>query len=248
MKPQISGYELARLFEKLDQSPDVSEESIARLEIPYVGILEHDRPNLALHREVTKDPTTFADLVTWGFKRSDGKSDQEIGDVDERRRRARVAFNILYRLSGLPGLMENNTIDSLVLDHWVKDARRICQERGRRKIGDDRIGSVLANAPADSEGVWPCEPVRYVLERYHSKEMGTGFVVGKHNLRGMTSRGVFDGGSQECSLAEKFREDANRLSTRRPFTASLLRRIAESYEHEAQVMDQEAEWTDRFEA
>lgn len=61
---RLSSYELARLFEMLDQSSDVSDGVIAKLEIPYIGVLEHDRPKFALHREVTSDPSTFADLIS----------------------------------------------------------------------------------------------------------------------------------------------------------------------------------------
>ena len=246
---QIQGYDLAQLFEKLDQSPEVSEEAIAKLEIPYVSALEHERPNMALHKQVTKNPATFADLITWAFKRSDGQIDPQSGDELERQNRASIAYDILFRLRQLPGFEgEDGTVDGAVLDTWVEEVRRLCRERGREKIGDDRIGAVLANGPVGSDGVWPCESVRDILDRYHNHEMVSGFVVGKHNLRGVTSRGVFDGGALERSLADKFSQDAAKISTKWPFTAQCLRSIAQGYDREARGHDEEAEWREQFEA
>ena len=78
--------------------------------------------------------------------------------------------------------------------------------------------------------------------------MGTGFALGKRSLRGTTSRGMFDGGEQESSLAGKFRQDAGKLYARWPVTASLLHDIAKAYDYEAKVHDSEADWRDQFES
>ena len=145
-------------------------------------------------------------------------------------------------------MKDNSDVDAEALDAWVDEARRLCSERGRSEIGDDRIGGILANAPPDADGTWPCEPVRNVLERCRSEAIGVGFTTSKRNLRGVTSRGVFSGGGQERDLAGEFREDAGKLAARWPYSAQLLRRIAESYESEGQRHDEDAEWRDQFES
>ena len=88
--------------------------------------------------------------------------------------------------------------------------------------------------------------MRDVLYVYKSQSMGDGFAIGKRNLRGVTSRGVFDGGGQERALADKYLEDASKIAAKWPFTAQLLRRIAESYERERHEHDQESDWRDQF--
>jgi hypothetical protein len=107
------------------------------------------------------------------------------------------------------------------------------------------IGQVLANAPEDPDGTWPCEPVRDVFEtsprRHH---IGLGFRDGKVNLRGSTWRSPIGGGSQERALAAKFRSDADAVNVRAPFSARLLRSLAEWYEREGQDEDIEADWRD----
>ena len=40
-KLSVSGHDLAQLFDSLDQSPDLSEGVIAKLEIPFVGRIHH---------------------------------------------------------------------------------------------------------------------------------------------------------------------------------------------------------------
>ena len=243
----VDTYHIAEFFKKLDRSDDVPDDVIARLEIPYLDVLAHDRPELALHRLVVKDPSLFADVVTWAFKRADGETEESV--VDEvLNRRASVAFSALYRLRLLPGLMKDGSVDVDALSNWVSEARRMCRERDRKDIGDQQIGQVLANAPVGEDGIWPCEPVRDLLDDLGSHHIGIGFTTGKRNLRGTTSRGVFDGGEQERSLADGYRQDAKKTGARWPFTARLLRELAASYDSQARQEDQEADWSDQFES
>ena len=246
-EPHIDGFRIANLFEELDRSEDVPDEIIARLEIPYVGILEHDRPYLALHREVSKEPSLFADLVAWAFRRSDGQTD-EAADDQTRRNRSVFGYDLLWRIRTLPGLMEDGAVDAEALSAWVSEARRLCKEHSREAIGDEQIGQILANAPIGEDGIWPCEPVRDLLDDLSSPNIGAGFTIGKRNLRGVTQRGVFDGGKQEQSLTDIHREDAARIAARWPFTANLLRNLSDSYESEGRVHDQQADWSDQFES
>ena len=64
-----SNYAIAELFKKLDNNENVPDEIVARLEIPYIRMLEHDRPNMAIHREVCKNPSLFADLESFTLRR-----------------------------------------------------------------------------------------------------------------------------------------------------------------------------------
>ena len=244
---RVDPFRIAHLFEKLDQSGDVPDYLIAKLEVPYVGMLEYDRPHLALHRQVTRQPWLFADLITWAFKRSDGQAEEAVDD-QTRKRRATLAYNLVWKLRILPGLMEDESVDAESLSTWVNEARRLCKERARGDVGDQQIGQVLANAPVGKDGIWPCEPVRDLLDSLAARHVGIGFVIGKSNLRGVTSRSLFEDGQQERSLVDKYRYDADRMAARWPFTAQLLRELATGYGSEAVREDQKTDWTDQFEA
>ena len=244
--PQPDAYKIAELLGLLDQSNEVSDEIIAGLEIPYFGILGQHRPNLAIYRMVGKHPSVFADLVSWAFKRDNASGDDEVLD-EQTERRAIFGWRVLWDLDQIPGLMDDGSVDAETLTAWVKEARRLCKERDREVIGDQYIGQILAYSPAGADGVWPCEVVRDLLENLRAPEIGTGFVMEKIKSRGVTTRGVFDGGDQERVLADGFRRDAAEISARRPFTASLLRQLADGYEADARWNDDEADWRDRSE-
>ncbi len=252
-------YICTELFNRLDKFENVSDEAIARLEIPFIGMIgQHrpnlalhiigmigqHRPNLALHKEALREPSLFADLIAMVSKRADG-TDENV--ADDRTSEAQVSFSykVLSSLRGLPGQMEDGTIDLEALTAWVLEVRRFCEERDCKDVGDQQIGEVLANAPVGDDGVCPCEPVRDLLDDLPmATHIGRSFVVGKINLRSMTTRGLYDDGAQEHSLAEKYRMDAAKIAAKWPFTAKLLREIANDYDSDAHFHDVRSAWTE----
>lgn len=98
---------------------------------------------------------------------------------------------------------------------------------------------MLSHCKADSDGVWPCEPVRQVLEELASKEIGIGMLVGVHNSRGAMWRGA--GGQQERDLAAKYREWSKDTAFDSPVVSQMLEQIAQSFE-------QDASWHDNHES
>lgn len=61
------------------------------------------------------------------------------------------------------------------------------------------------------------------------------------NQRGVSSRGLTDGGEQERGLVRKYREQADAFADKWPRTAAILRRLADGYEREARQQDEESE-------
>ena len=156
-QPYIYNFGIGHLFEKLDRSDDVSDERIAQLEIPYIQIMDEWQRRPALHREVLRHPSLFADVISWPVKRSDGQLDDDI-DEEMRRNRAHAASQILQGLRGLPGMGDDGAVDVEVLDAWVNEARRLCCERDREIIGDQQIGQVLATRPSAPMAYGPANP------------------------------------------------------------------------------------------
>ena len=230
-------YSIARLFEKLDSSPQVSDSVIASLEVPYVPIISEDRKYLAISRELLKNSRIFADFITMLFTRSDGTSEFEATDDETMERNASFAYQILKNVKSIPGMQINESVDFEELSNWVSVARRICSERDRGDIGDHQIGQILSNAPAGADGIWPCEPVRDLLDELRSTELGRGFVTGRVNQRGVTSRRAGEGGDQERELVDSYRSDAMRVLVMWPFTAKLLNDVADFYDRDARLHD-----------
>ena len=86
--------------------------------------------------------------------------------------------------------------------------------------------------------LWPCEPVKDVLEEIHSEEIMRGVCTGLFNSRGAHSRGK--GGSQERVLADRYRKWADALELSHPFVHSrALMEMVRTYERDAQREDLE---------
>ena len=243
----LESYRINKLFERLDADDSVTDETIAKLEIPYIYELGFEHRRLKIYEQISQVPLLFADLICNVFKRTDGKEDEIKTETESEGQIIGLYFDMLYYNRVIPGLGEDGKVDVWELEKWVTEARRLCTERGRQIMGDQYIGQLLANAPADADGVWPCEPVRNVLDAIREREhVGIGFKIGKFNLRGVTTRSMHEGGEQEHRLAGKFREDAEKCRNIWPFTARLLRQIADDYESQAVDEDRRARSIDEF--
>ena len=240
-------YGIVQLLEKLDEADAVGDDTIARLELPFISALRHrGRPNLAVYREIAKEPSLFADLIASSYGRKDGQDDAVPG-VQPNKVTMEILAQIITGNGETPGKMDGGTINHETLSTWVDEARRLCSERGRGVVGDIYIGKLLAKSPVGADGIWPCEPVRELLDKLNSPDIGKGLVRGRTGLRGTTARGIFEGGTQEYYLADRYLKDAAATRSRWPFTASLLGQIAEWCQQMGKWQDEEADERDQFE-
>lgn len=238
-----AAHEIGELLAVLDMDDSVSDEEIAGLELPWIGLLEHHRSEFAFNRLIASDPACFAEIMCAGYGRDDDSSEQ--GEPDTVRQNfARLAREVLDEFDSLPGAQSDGSIDQERLSSWVFEARRLCQEQGLSKLGDSKIGELLSGCPADPDGLWPCAAIRDLLDLISSTSMANGFSLGKHNRRGVIGRGLDEGGEQEREHRDRFFADAARIRTAHPFTSKVLRQMAESYEDLARYQDSEAEWRD----
>ena len=112
---------------------------------------------------------------------------------------------------------------------------------GLGDIADTQIGKVLASSPNGSDGMWPAEEVRDLLEDAKSRDLEQGMVTGRYNRRGGVTRGILDGGAQEWSLVRRYHEHSRKMSARWPRASAVLDGLAEDYEREAEREDERAE-------
>lgn len=230
------GYELGLLLDYLEAN-GCATELLARYEFMFFRLLEDTREPRALFQAMGADPSLFVDLVTRVYR---GKNEprRDLGERDEAL--AQHAWWVLRHWRGLPGRREDGTVDGDHLSRWVRAARLAFTESGREDIGDEQIGQVLAASPPGTDGAWPAEPVRDIIETVGSKSIETGIHVGVANDRGVTTRGVYDGGQQERELAGRYRAWAKQTADDWPRTSRVLRGLAESYECDAQREDERA--------
>jgi len=198
---------------------------------------------------LSSDPGLFVEVLKLVF-RADGEEPGEV--TEEQKAKATRAFRLLQAWQRAPGTVEvqpaekksdgdimfdEGRVDQQQLLEWVKRARSLAAECGRLTICDLHIGEVLAHAPRDADGTWPCEPVRNLIEELQNVEIERGLQTGLYNRRG--AHCCAKGGTQERQLAEKFRGLALPVQSRWPRTAAILNRIGEQYEREGRWNDEQ---------
>ena len=206
---------------------------------------EHGIPNL--EKQIAVSPSHYVQAVAFSFKRNDGKEDPpewRITDPEHRSNAASATYSLLDRISRIPGTAEDGTVKIEDLKAWLTEVRAACARHGRAEIGDQMIGHLLAKAPAEADGTWPCRPVCEALEWMASPEVARGFSVATRNARGVHSRG--DGGDQEREIAGRYRGWAEELAYEYPYVGSVLEGIAASYDREAKWNDSDAKVRSRL--
>lgn len=246
---QLENYSIEQAFKHLSECADLTLDQKAGLEFAYLEVLARpwerrgnsNIPNL--ERYIEAHPELFVQAVVWAYKRKDGGTDPVEFQVPTDRvdDMAKRGFKLLEALHRIPGYNDLDELDPARLSKWIAAVRRASAELSRADIADLCIGKVLAHAPIGVDSVWPCEPVRQVMEEVQSEAMIRGAHTGVYNSRGVVSRSLGEGGGQERELAEKYRKWGQALQVTHPFVAStLLMGLAKTYEHQANSEDTEA--------
>ncbi len=236
-------YHLSHVFKQLHQRDDLSLEDQARVEWPYAALFDnlrrHGASPMALHRLLQKDPSFFAELITYIYKRDDRAPHPERMEIDEKsaERRMHVARDILDSWYLLPGVKEDGSIDEKELTDWITEARKKCAETVHVTGGDIQIGLILAHAPDDQDGTWPHVAVRNLIERLNNQVVEELIQNEVFNSRGVVTKNLGDGGQQERQIAERYRQMSEKVKSKWPRTAAMLRSLYRTYDHQAEGED-----------
>jgi hypothetical protein len=234
---QSPGYEVGVLLDRLE-GLGCPAEKLAGYEFAFFRLLDDYRRPRALFPAMRAEPSVFVDLVKRVY-RGRNEPRRQLDPHDQEL--AKHAWWVLEGWHELPGLLDDGTIDASHLTEWVRSARLAFADSDRGDIGDEQVGRVLSASPEGSDGIWPAEPVRELIEMIGSTRIETGLHTGIVNTRGITSRGVYDGGTQERELAARYRDWSKRTAAKWPRTSRMLRLLAESYEQDAREHDARAE-------
>ncbi|WP_086664253.1 hypothetical protein [Lentzea kentuckyensis] len=238
---QLSSDDFRRVFLLLSRHSEfVGVQRLAVLEWHLFSTLGFRAESPTLHATLSQDPAFFAELVC-GAYRSEG--DDEAADVPtspEQQRVAKRAFDILDAWRRCPGVGAAGTVETQLLEAWVREARQRLTDAARSTSGDLLIGRVLAFAPPDPDGLFPPRAVRDLLEGVRSDAIDRGLDTNIFNRRGMASRGPTEGGVGERNLAKRYRQQAAD-SLEWPRTRRIFLDLADSYERYARRIDDRAE-------
>jgi excisionase family DNA binding protein len=227
-----AAYDVGMLLDYIE-GEGISPRLIAGLEWSFFRVLERTRQPRALFRALSEDPHFFVDLVCRVYR---PKNQSRASSADERTVSvAQNAWSVLR--AWRPRLDDQNGFHTAHLISWVQKARLELAKSDRADIGDHQIGQTLSGLEEGLDGIWPPEVIRELIEDLKSANFETGLTIGILNSRGVTFRGVYDGGAQEWALASKYRGWSQALGNKWPRTAQLLRRLADDIERLARRGD-----------
>ena len=233
---RVSDYDISRLLSYL-RDGGTDETLIAGLEWKFLPLLQSDSGAPALEGLLARDPLTFVQMIELVFRPAREETEREPTPVNERL--VSNAYRLLREWSVVPGVREDGGIDGERLRQWVDEARNLLEKVDRLEVGERQIGEVLAHAPEDADGTFPALAVRDLLEAAPDDSLERGFAIGLFNLRGVSSRGMTDGGQQEYDLATKYESWAAAVQATHPRTALILRDLATDYRAEGRRNDEE---------
>lgn len=150
-------------------------------------------------------------------------------------------INVMCRLYGeikfCPAERNGKVIES-ELRSWIEEFMILLEKNDQKSLFSYYIGKMLSYSPAGKDGYYPCEAVRNVLEDYADDALISGYVTEKYNSRGIYSP---SDGRTEKSLAARYKENADYLSTIYPKTAKIYYRLCDRYKYEAKWERERAE-------
>ena len=236
----MEAYHVVEAFTKLQESNAFGLDQMAQLEFVYLDVLKNEEGRLPnLERSIGENPNLFAEAVAQMYKRDDGTLEPEATLNEEAAKRASErAYRLLEALARVPGTGDDGQIDAEQLLTWIEEARKRGSELGRRMMCDYHVGQLLSHAPPDTDGVWPCLPVRDALDQVLNPDMEGGLTNALYNARGAHWRDM--GGRQERALAAKYEGWARAQEHTHPRVAVALRRLASTYAEQARWEDDEA--------
>ena len=238
-------YLSSELLDHLEKS-SLARERVARLEWMYLPIHVHHRQPRLMHEEMAREAHFFIEVLNQAYPEpvtntEDGKTEMDAEIVA----RATMAHTLLDSWHQIPGRQED-TINLSFLQQWVETVRQLAITTNNLKLADSVFGKVFAFSPVDTDGAWPHVAIREIIEQLSNPNVEESWVVGVLNSRGVTSRGLTDGGEQERALADKYGSYAKQIEDVWPRTAAALRRIEEDYRRMAVDQDEKADLTQDF--
>jgi hypothetical protein len=238
----LHAYDVGEILDVLEANPSIPRDVLARLEFALLPLFRFEkRQPRTLNNELASNPQFFAELVEMVYKPESG-AERNLSEQDVQF--AHVARQLLDGWTLIPGSIqdENGThIKGESLQAWIAAARAETEARDRKTMGLHAIAEMLARSPTGRDGFWPHEAVRDALEELEEEVVPSAFHMSRYNRRGVTSRGMFDGGQQERNLAAWYATQAKALTPRWSRTAAILRDFERTYLGEARYQDLQAE-------
>lgn len=232
-------YAITEVFKELSKREDLDLIEIARREYLYLPLIEDGLERLSIHSLLAREPSEYVGIIKNVFVSDFVTHEARPKLSEEKQAIASMSYRLLRSFHTIPGDNEGE-IDEPTLSAWVSEVRRQAVESGHGSTTDNFIGQLLAHSQPESEtGMWPPSAVANILEQIASDVVELGIETERFNMRGVYSKGTYDGGDEERKLADRYLQWAKQATA--PRTSQMLTRISAEWVSRASREDVEAE-------
>ena len=222
--------EIGQAVARIREGHKVVGERMAFLELRLFDALqEYGSHTPALDSLLSRNPRLYAELVDCASRIDEPDQDCETAEPGDRSTKinSRIARLVLRKKRFLPGASGDEPVDAERVLAWIRQARDLCEARGRREEGDYWVGRLLATSGIGTDGVWPCEGARDALEQISNDAVNAGFQSGIFGSGGSRISGFR--GAEEKRQADKHANWSRALQYSNPRVSSLLDHVAVEY-------------------
>ena len=174
--PVLDSWYIGESIEFLEALGAIDKDRLIRLEfglIPALGY-EGEEHAKSLYEAVMSDPKLFTDLLCMIYRPRSGHGDRP-APSEAKRVAAEIAYRVLNACRRQPGTQPDGNIDRNAFEDFIDKTRELSREADRLEVCDSTLGQILAHIPADSNGIWPAQPARDVLNRPELDRLRRGF-------------------------------------------------------------------------
>ncbi len=225
-------YYICRAFQHIYELDNLTAEQhtlVRQLEWAYFSMLITEFKPKYLLEDLKKDPTLLAELIRYAFKSEDeSERPKELTESEEKL--AKQAFSILFELKFCPCVDEEKNISFEELKEWTEHYLKLIEENNQPNIGRTKLGECFSQSPVGTDGNFPHESVRKIIEENYSDEVKRGFVIGVMNSRGVYT---LTDGEKEKQLAIVYERYSKAIRIEYPFMADALKELADDYSRQA---------------
>lgn len=203
-------------IQKLYKDDENKWKDIAWVELRFINNMDW-KELLCLQKALKSAPEYYAYLVCMFNK------------PNENPELKKMYYSIINKIHFCPA-EKDGIVDYVELRNWLEAFRSILKENNLENKYFSIIGGLFTYSPLGSDGVMPCEAVRYVIEEYHSDELRNAYQINELNKRGFYHSSA---GKQESDLSKQYEQNAFALQEAYPHTAQIYFDISDYYKKES---------------
>lgn len=180
---------------------------------------------------MANNPEIFAEIVSYIYKQDNGVSSEEKKSL------ANEWYGFYHNAKFCPGEI-NGQVLLKDLEKWINDLEILLKNQNQIRLKDYLLGRLFSYSPIGHDGMMPCEAVREYMNKNFSEEMKNSYVIAEYNKRGVYFPNA---GREEKEIAERYKENANKIRIVYPYVASVYDELSAYYLNQSEGERRRAE-------